>query len=69
MDIKFNIGDRVQPVSNGEDQHGRTLHWTKLRGVVLAVWTDGTEQRVQVRWDRWAPLGTRLPAYLLTQAT
>jgi hypothetical protein len=61
----FKVGDRVRPIGNGEDQSGKVLYWTRLNGTVRAVWNDCGEQRVEIRWDRKAPYGNRVPAYLI----
>ena len=59
------IGDQVRPAADGETQSGQTLRWTRLRGVVKAVWDDCGEQRVEVRWSQKVRYATRMPAYLL----
>ena len=68
----FKAGQVIKPRFDGEDQLGRKLHWTKLRGVVTSAWTEGgvkdnwtgrtdpVVHKVQVRWFKSAPYATRL---------
>lgn len=60
----FTIGARVKPANDGLD-----IRWTLLRGTILDCWQDGSEYRVEVRWDQhWGRhYGTRLPAFWLEE--
>lgn len=60
------MGQIVRPVNDGEDQYGKRLAWTKLRGRIVSVWTEGGfdawenrttpfVHKVKVEWFQNAP--------------
>lgn len=62
----FSVDQIVRPANDGEDQLGRRLHWTRIKGRVTETWTEGGfdawEQRttplthkVRVHWFYYAP--------------
>lgn len=62
----FSVGQIVRPAFNGEDRLGSKLAWTKLKGKIVSVWTEGgfdawenrtrpVVHKVKVTWFQKAP--------------
>lgn len=59
MKAPLKVGQVVRWVSDGEDQNGKVLYWTRLRGTVTDIWPTDEQHaggwKISVRWRQPAP--------------